>query len=223
MSPRRQQYIPALRYDWLTPLYDSILRWTLREPVFKRRLIEQARLAKGHRVLDLGCGTATLTLLIRQTCPETEVIGLDGDPAILTIAHAKAARAGLPVALHRAMAYALPYADDSFDRVFSSLMFHHLTTANKLRTLREALRVLRPGGELHIADWGKPHNLLLRGAFLLVQLLDGFATTADNVKGLLPTLVASAGFQDVRETARFATPFGALCLYRAQKLSASVF
>ena len=218
---RRQQYIPALRFDWLTPLYDPILRWTMREPLFKRRLIEQARIAKEHRVLDLGCGTATLTLLLRQTCPEAEVIGLDGDPAILAIAHAKAARAGLPVALHRAMAYALPYADASFDLVFSSLMFHHLTTGDKLRTLREVLRVLRPGGELHIADWGKSQNPLLRGAFLLVQLLDGFATTADNVKGLLPMLVTAAGFQNVCQSAQFATPFGTLCLYRAQKPPAS--
>ncbi|MBI4463665.1 MAG: methyltransferase domain-containing protein [Acidobacteria bacterium] len=217
----RQQYIPALRYHGLTPLYDSILRGTMRETLFKRRLIEQARIEKGHRILDLGCGTATLTLLVRQTCPKAEVVGLDPDAGILGIARAKAARAGLHIALHRAMAYALPYADDSFDRVLSSLVFHHLSTLDKRRALREVLRVLRPGGELHIADWGKPQNVLLRAAFLLIQFLDGFETTADNVRGLLPELIRAAGFHEVRVSACYFTPFGTLCLYQAQKIAFS--
>ena len=52
MSRPGQRYIPALRYDWLTPLYDPILRWTLRETVFKRRLVEQAE--RRGRVLMVG-------------------------------------------------------------------------------------------------------------------------------------------------------------------------
>ncbi len=216
MENNRKDYVPALGYRWLTPLYDRLLRVTARETKFKRELLQQARIRSGHRVLDLGCGTGTLTLLIKRTYPEAEVTGLDGDKQVLEIAKRKAARAGLSLRLDHGMASALPYANNSFDRVLSSLLFHHLTSKDKLLALREVVRVLQPGGELHIADWGKPQNGLMRVAILGVQLLDGFHTTADNIRGLLPELCVAAGLQEVEETARYATLFGTLSLYRAR-------
>ena len=69
MGKGRHEYVPALRYDWLTSLYDPLLRWTVRESAFKRRLVQQARIHERHRILDLGCGTATLTLLINDLPP----------------------------------------------------------------------------------------------------------------------------------------------------------
>ena len=210
-------YIPALGFHWLTPLYDPLLRWTLRESVFKCRLVEQARIEGGHRVLDLGCGTGTLTLLIKRLHPGAEVFGLDGDAKVLQVAEVKAAKAGLEVTFVRGIAFDLPYADNSFERVLSSLLFHHLTRENKVRALREAFRVLRPGGQLHIADWGRPQNGFMRGAFLLVQMLDGFRTTADNVAGMLPHLFGEAGFVDVEQTTRYGTILGTLALYQAKK------
>jgi len=219
MVKNRHEYIPALRYGWLTPLYDPLLRWTLRESIFKRNLVDQARISKGHRVLDLGCGTGTLTLLIKSYHPKADVLGLDADPKVLEVARAKAAKAGLNVRLDHGMAFQLPYPDASFDRVISTLLFHHLTRENKERTLREVFRVLRPSGELHVADYGKAQNKLMRVAFLLVQMLDGFETTADNVSGLLPELFRMAGFMEVEESARYITIVGTLSLYRARKAS----
>src|SRR3972149_8626936 len=217
MDKNRTEYIPALKYAWLTPLYDPLLRRPMRQSTFKPRLVEQARIEKDHRVLDLGCGTATLTLLSKRDHPGANVIGLDGDSKVLAIARAKAAKAGLDVTLDHGMAFELPYPDDSFDRVFSSLLFHHLTREIKDRTLREVFRVLRPGGELHVADWGKAQNGFMRIAFLFVQMLDGFSTTVDNVSGLLPELFRAAGFEEVQETAQYATIVGTLSLYKARK------
>ncbi|MBD2307300.1 methyltransferase domain-containing protein [Chroococcidiopsis sp. FACHB-1243] len=217
MDKNHNKYIPALKYDWLTPVYDPLLKWTMGEFAFKRQLVRQAGIEKGNRVLDLGCGTATLTLLLKKSHPEAEVVGLDGDPKVLEIAKTKAVKTGLKIALDRGMAFELPYPDRSFDRVLSSLVFHHLTRDNKVRTLKEVFRVLKPGGELHVADWGKPQNTLMRVAFLLVQMLDGFNTTADSVNGLLPELFSQAGFEDIQQTDRHMTLFGTLALYRARK------
>lgn len=218
-GPRSQgeHYIPALAYRWLTPLYDPVVQWTTRERAFKTALLKQADLRPGARVLDLGCGTATLTLLAKGACPDADVVGLDGDPEILERARHKAQRAGAVLTFDRAMSHQMPYADDSFDGVLSSLFFHHLTREAKMATLREVHRVLKPGGTLHVADWGKAANPLMRALFVLVQLLDGFETTGDNVAGLLPTFMTEAGFTDVAETRRFATPLGTIALYAAHK------
>ena len=212
-SDSANDYIPALRFRWLTRFYDQLLASTLKEEKFKSLLVEQTRLAPEHTVLDLGCGTGTLTILLKRSSPRAQVIGLDGDPAALAIARRKAAEAAVDVEMREGMSFDLPFEDASFDRVVSSLVFHHLTTANKRRTLAEVRRVLRPRGELHVADWGEARSLVARLAFLSVQLLDGFETTSDNVRGRLATLFAEAGFRDVSETHREATLFGTLALY----------
>jgi ubiquinone/menaquinone biosynthesis C-methylase UbiE len=211
------EYIPALRYHWLTAFYDPLVRWTLRESTFKRQLMKQAGIERGYRVLDLGCGTGTLALLIKSHHPKADVFGLDADPKVLEIAKAKAARAGLNVRFDHGMAFELPYPDAFFDRVISSLLFHHLTRENKERTLREVFRVLRPKGMLHVADWGKAQNWPMRVAFLLVQMLDGFASTSDNISGLLPEIFRRAGFIEVEESPRYTTIVGILSLYKAHK------
>ncbi|MGH9800621.1 MAG: class I SAM-dependent methyltransferase, partial [Blastocatellia bacterium] len=171
----------------------------------------------GQRVLDLGCGTGTLAVTAKLAAPSCEMTGLDGDPAILKQAAAKARRAGVEIEFDEGMSFALPYAGGSFDRVLSSLFFHHLTRENKLKTLGEALRLLKRGGELHIADWGKPDNLLMRVGSFLVQKFDGIETTADSFNGLLPQFIAQMGFVAVEETLHFNSLFGTIRLLRARK------
>lgn len=215
--PRPDGYVPALDYDWLTPAYDALIRLTLPERVFKWRLIEQAAIQATHSVLDLGCGTATLTIMAKRAHPSATVVGLDGDPKILAIAARKVNETGLEIPLREGLAFDLPFPDGSFDRVLSSLVFHHLTSEDKRRTLAECLRVLRPRGELHIADWGKPRSALMWLASWSVRLIEGSPMTADNVKGLLPDLLQDARFVDVAETAHFPTVFGPLSLLRGTK------
>jgi ubiquinone/menaquinone biosynthesis C-methylase UbiE len=214
MSKNINKYIPALGFDWLTPYYDRIMTFHMPESVFKRSLIEQMRIEKGNRVLDLGCGTATLTILIKKAHPDAEVIGLDGDPKILEIAKSKIEKEGLDITLDQVMAFELPHPDGSFDHVVSNLVFHHLTSENKVRTFREIFRVLKPGGELHVAEFGKPHNTIMWLISLFTRL---FEEVSDNVKGLLPDMFRNAGFADVEETDQYMTINGTLSLYRARK------
>ena len=210
-------YIPALRYRPLTHWYDFIIKATIRESTFKSRLVDQVSAQPGQDILDLGCGTGTLTLLLKTRYSEAKVAGIDADPQILEIARAKSAAAGVAIAFHQGMSFALPFADQSFDRVVSSLMFHHLTRQNKQKTLAEIHRVLRPAGQLHIADFARPQNPLMRFAFLWVQVFDGFPSTRDSVAGRLPDMIRDAGYSKVEETAAFATMFGTIRLLQAQK------
>lgn len=209
-------YIPALRFNWLTRFYDPLLRATLKEERFRGLLIGQAGIEPGHRVVDVGCGTGTLALMIKHHQPLADVVGVDGDPNVLNIAKQKFRDANVEVTLHHGRASEAPFHEQSFDRVVSTLVFHHLDEDEKLRTLRQIKTWLRPGGELHIADWGKAQNLLMRVAFLPVQLLDGFKTTSDNVKGKLPAFMRQAGFSQIEETHREMTLFGTLSLYRGK-------
>jgi len=211
-------YIPAFSHSFLTPFYDFMMKRAARESTFKPKLIEQARIEKGHQVLDLGCGTATLSILIKKAQPEAEVIGLDADPKILEIAKVKVAEAGLDITLDYGTAIELPYPESSFDRVFSSMMLHHLTREDKVRALREVFRVLKPRGELHVADLGKPHNAPMYLPTLIIRHLE---ETSDNVKGLLPEIIRNAGFEKVEETAKYMTIFGTIALYKAHKPSES--
>ena len=214
-SSHPQRYIPALRFDWLTQFYDPVVRVTTKEEKFKALLVAQANLSPGQRVLDVGCGTGTLMIMLKRAQPLAQVLGLDGDANVLKLAKRKLEAAGIDAELSQGMASAPPFDDGSFDRVVSSLFFHHLATADKKAALARARRLLRAGGELHIADWGKAQNIAMRAAFVGVQLLDGFATTTDNVTGMLPTYMRDAGFSEVQETHREMTLLGTISLYRA--------
>lgn len=212
----RERVIPALRFGALTRFYDPLMARVLREATWKAELVAQVGATGGMRVLDLGCGTGTLTLLLARADSRAQVTGVDADPDALERARAKAAASGTTIELVEGLSSSLPFPDGSFDRVVSSLLFHHLTLDGKREALAEVRRVLRPDGVLHIADWGRPHDPLMRAAFFPVQLLDGFATTADNVRGALPGLVVAAGFDPVRETRRWRTVFGTLTFLVAQ-------
>lgn len=217
MKPSSNSYIPALGHRWLTRFYDPVVRATTREAAFKEGLLRQASIRDGHRILDLGCGTGTLALLVKRVHGGAEVFGLDADAEVLNLARTKLKEAEIKVQLDQGLASALPYADESFDRTLSSLFFHHLSSDFKLEAMREVLRVLRPGGEFHIADWGKATGPVMRLTFVAVQLLDGFATTNDNVRGLLPDLLELAGFEKVETTNSYSTLLGTISLYEARK------
>lgn len=215
-TKEKEKYIPALSFDFLTPFYDTAVKWTTRETVFKEKLVGQIEIIPNGRLLDLACGTATLTIALKEKFSQAEIHALDGDAKILGIARRKAAASGAEINFTEAFSTALPYPDEYFDAVVSSLFFHHLTPENKRKTLLEVWRVLNEGGTLHIADWGKPANLLMKLASTPVQWLDG-ATTKDSYAGKLPELMAGAGFADIIETAVYSTVFGTLRLHRAVK------
>jgi ubiquinone/menaquinone biosynthesis C-methylase UbiE len=147
----QREYIPGLGKNFLTPLYDVVHRVFGIQSIHEE-MITLAGLRAGHRVLDVGCATGNLLRTAGRRHPSVELAGLDPDPAALARAGRKARRAGLTVRLDRGFAQDLPHPDASLDRVFSSLMLHHLDSAAKDALLAEVRRVLRPDGMLVLAD-----------------------------------------------------------------------
>ena len=214
MPQNNSPYIPALSFKWLTPLYDTVLKRVMREETFKRRLIVQAQFGANQHGLNLGCGTGALTLMIKRQYPNLELTGLDGDPQVLEIARRKAIQANASIQWDLGMANDLPYESDTFDRIVSSLMTHHLKSENKLLAFKETFRVLKPGGEFHIADFGAPHSPTMKFVVLYMSKLE---EAADNMKGFLPIMLQEAGFIGVEEKENFSTLFGPLSLLKARK------
>ena len=206
------RYIPALSFHWLTPLYDPLLKWVMHEETFKRKLVQQANIQPKMKVLDLGCGTGTLTLMLKRAYPEAQITGLDGDPQVLHIARDKTR--GTSIQWDEGLASSLPYPDSVFDRVVTSLVIHHLISDDKRRAFNEIYRVLKPNGELHILDFGAPHSSLTRFMTTYMRRLE---ETADNFDGQIPLFVTEAGFGEVKEAQNFVTIFGPLSLWRAVK------
>lgn len=215
-EPRRvsgdRHYLPGMGLSFLLPLYDPVTRM-MGIGAVHRRLAEQAELDSAQRVLEIGCGTGNLALLIKQRSPHLDVVGLDPDAKALARAARKAGRAGVDLRLDRGFADELPYPDGSFDRVLSALMFHHLEAASRLATLREVRRVLRPGGSLHLVDFGgdSDHPKGLARMARRSHKMD------DNWGDRIPALMRDAGFSEPRQTAQQAKAIGPLAYYRATR------
>lgn len=217
MKRANKKYIPALKFNFLSSLFDFFLAVTMPEQKIKLSLLQQTRLHSGEKVLDFGCGTGTLVIMAKKLCPEIELSGIDVDKKILRIAEKKIDRQKLNINLLNYDGSYLPFTDASFAKVVSSLVFHHLTSEQKKLAFQELFRVLAPGGEIHIADFGKGKNKFMQALFFLIRSLDGLNNTRDNAKGLIPNYLTAAGLVDARETGYFNTAFGTVCLYSARK------
>ncbi|HLF44886.1 MAG TPA: class I SAM-dependent methyltransferase [Chitinophagaceae bacterium] len=210
-------FIPALRFNWLTRFYDGLLAISFPEKKMKTTLIDQLGLTGNEAILDFGIGTATLSIMIKQRFPSVKVTGVDVDKEILRIAKRKISGLNLEIDLHEYDGSQLPFPESSWDRIISSLVFHHIPTENKKIVLKEIYRCLKPGAELHIADFGKAATAYTKLAFGLFRRLDGEANTRVNSKGLLPDFIQEAGFVYVEETKYFNTVFGTVRLLKAVK------
>jgi ubiquinone/menaquinone biosynthesis C-methylase UbiE len=207
-----KRYIPALSFKWLTPLYDPLLKWVMREETFKHRLVQQATIQPGMKVLDLGCGTGTLTLMLKRAHPNATVTGMDGDPEVLAIAREKSR--GVNIQWDEGLASSLPYPDSVFDKVVTSLVIHHLTTDDKRRAFQEIYRVLKTNGQLYVLDFGVPHSALAR---FIASYMRHLEEAADNFAGLIPQFITEAGFGSVMEAEYFLTVFGSVSIIKALK------
>ena len=214
MSAPSKPYLPAAGRDWALPFYDAFVSVMGAAPT-RHRLIDQARIQPGNRVLEIGCGTGTIVALVKQRHPQAEVVGLDPDPKALARAKRKAERASLAVQFDQAFSDAMPYPDASFDRVLSSFMFHHLPGDVKQKTMGEVRRVLKPGGTFHLLDFTASRH----GGGFLMRLFHSDEEMKDNQEDRIVALMREAGFAEPARTEKGALLFGHVKInyYRASR------
>lgn len=192
-SHTERKYIPGMGKHALGPLHD-LVHYVFGLGPIHQEMITLAGLRDGHRILDIGCGTANLLRSIGTRYPNVDLVGLDPDPKALARAGRKTRRAGFTVRLDCGFAQELPYPDNSFDRVFSSLMLHHLDTTAKDALLAEVHRVLRPDGLLVLADavldeHGHEHRTRLG-----YRQIGTRGRLRDNIGHAVSQRIAAAGF-----------------------------
>ena len=214
---KKKKFIPALGYNWLTDFYDLAIKLTMPETKFRNKLIDELDPKNNVNILEFGFGTGQNIVLAIQRNNLANFNGVDIDQKVKVIAEHKINKLGLKANLELYDGKVFPYENNSFDKVFSSLVFHQLDRETKLQCLKEIYRVLKPNGQLVIGDWGRARTILMRIAFYTVQILDGFETTNDNVNGLLPNFIKDAGFTDVEETSFLNTKIGTYSYYKANK------
>jgi ubiquinone/menaquinone biosynthesis C-methylase UbiE len=199
-----RDYLPAAGIDGFLPVYDLTTKLMGADRA-RRALLDQAALKSGQHVLDIGCGTGTLAILLKRRFPRIEIIGLDPDPKALARAKRKARRAGVFPQFEQGFSDSLAYPAASFDHVFSSFMFHHLDREDKERTLREIRRVLAPGGQLHLLDFLGAEGG--QGGFIS-RLFHSHAHVAENSDENILALLKKAEFADSKLVGRRKTTFG---------------
>lgn len=212
-------HTPPLGFAALTPLYDRVIAGLTREAVWRARLVEHLGAKRGETILDIGSGTGSLAVAVTAAEPGCTFRGIDPDAAAVAIARQKAALDGSPATFDLGGFGGRPtHGADRADKIVCSLVLHQVPLAEKRRLLATMLDWLKPGGQLFVADYGLQTTFIMRLAFrLTVQMLDGRRDTQPNADGMLPSLIAEAGFKGVTLRDSFTTATGRIEITRAEK------
>jgi ubiquinone/menaquinone biosynthesis C-methylase UbiE len=179
----------ASQYD----LFTSLMGLGVNRPN-SRMVVELARIKAGDKVLDVGCGSGNLTLTAKVTAGSSgAVYGIDASPEMIEVARNKARKSGSEAAFDIGLIEKLAFPDASFDVVISRLVIHHLPDDLKRQGFAEIFRVLKPGGNLLIADFNPPANPILNH---VTSALVGHRMMQTNVWSI-PSLLTEAGFVEV--------------------------
>ena len=231
----QKDFQPAMGSPAMLPFYDLFGRVAGVGAAYWQ-LVAQAAITPGSRVLEIGCGSGNVLLLAARAVPGARFVGVDPDADALALAGRKAAREGATITFEHGYAQELPAADATVDRVLSSLMLHHLPPDGQAAALREAHRVLAPGGSLHLADLDHdprsgpartPLHLMMRGVHAVMHRLGRTEHAAAPEHGHghghggparpVTELMTEAGFAEAAVVARRPTKLGTLTYYRAMR------
>ena len=216
-------YVPPLGRPALTRHYDRMIALMTREGRWRSELLRRIPPRPGLQIVDVGCGTGTLAVAIKQRRPDCTVMAVDPDAPALALAREKATRAGVAIQWHQAMGDRIGalVEDGGCDVILSSLVFHQCALGVKQAIADAMCRALATGGLLLVADYGLQRTFWMRTLFRQVQMLDGFDKTEPNARGCMPGIFAAAGFEGIDESKVIRTPTGSISIYQAHKPSRS--
>lgn len=161
-----------------------------------RRLVSLMKLTCQEEVLDIGCGPGTVLFLLREKCGDSiKLYGIDPSEDMIRIAERKNASRNSGVQFRVGMGERLEFADNKFDWVVSSLVFHHLPHGTKRQVAQEIRRVLKPSGRVLVTDWGRPRNFLGR---IIGMMVKRHAFSDENLQGLVAKIFQEVGFRAVK-------------------------
>ena len=208
----RKPFVPALGFHWLTALYDPLIRsWSAAARV-RRSVIDALDLRAGMRILELGAGPGRLAIQIKRDHSEVLIDAVDIDHRMVANAKHNAAGAGVDIDFREADMTCLANAA-TYDRIYSTMTFHHLLPAAKLDALAGARRALAPGGRFVVADFGRPRDPLQWALFSWIQQpLDGFQNTRPHRDGRFEQALRDA-FAGVRSAGVWRTVAGTVELF----------
>lgn len=217
-----KEFTPALGHAALPPFYDNAIALMTREGRWRNALVNRVNPGASDRILDVGCGTGSLAIMLNRRAPSSVIAGLDPDADVLRRASQKANQAGAKIRFEQGFARDAAFVlSDGATKVVSSLVFHQVPMTEKKAGLAAMYASLVRGGEIHIADYGLQRTALMRLLFKQIQRLDGIENTTPNAMGILPTLMNEAGFADVSEACVISTPTGSISLYYGRKTVAA--
>ena len=175
--------------------YYDVVSWLMsfgKAPAMRKKTVALAQAAAGEKVLDVGCGTGTLAIALRaKVGPGGEVVGLDAAPEMIAVARDKAAKRGADIDFRVGLIEEIPFPDDSFDLVLSSLMLHHLPENVRQEGLAEIRRVLKPGGRFLVVD------LSVHGDSFVGHVMTLFGQAEQSTASELRAIMDDAGFGEV--------------------------
>lgn len=212
------EFTPAAGRFLPTRIYDRLLAVLTREATWRDAMLAALAPKPGERILDVGSGTGSLAILVKQKAPDAIIVGLDPDPEARRIAAAKAAAAGVEVEWQSGFARNAANFGQ-FDKVVSSLVFHQVPLEEKRVGLEAMFRAARPDGRVLIADYAKQRTWLMRQAFKIVQSADGRSNTQPNADGFLEAELARICGSPIDAVWGLDTPTGRISLFNVAQAS----
>jgi ubiquinone/menaquinone biosynthesis C-methylase UbiE len=215
MSPPTELAFAGL--DTLSELTEKLVQWASPERAYIAELLRQTALKSGDRLLDIGCGSGDLLAQAAVREPGAILVGLDPDEDALELASHKIPGTIHAAELHQGVAEKLPFEDEGFDIVCATRLLSGLDARTRAQSLREAWRVLRPGGRLLVADWiDEPHGIGAIVTYPWRLVRDSLLSRHEGIPTIAEA-IAIARFHPPEPRWRFRTVVGVLEILEAFK------
>jgi ubiquinone/menaquinone biosynthesis C-methylase UbiE len=175
--------------------YDAYMKKVTfgREAALREVTVNLAPVKPGDCVLEVGCGTGSLTLAAKKKAgPSGKVFGIDIIPGMIEASRQKAAQANEAITFQLGSISDIPFPDNQFDIVMCSFMIFHMSEMTRRKGIEEIYRVLKPQGRLLVLDLALPTSPLSRP---IAKMIFG-GMLEHELQELLPMLDAS-GFSEI--------------------------